>query len=106
MILKQNTTMALIVLVCMGVSQPVFADDPMGKLGRGAANTLTAWLEINKSVYEKSVEKDPFAGVTEGLWVGVLNAAHRALVGIYEIATFPFPNEEGYEPILEPEYVF
>ena len=95
------------ILVCaVFCSTPAFAQDPFTKLGRGVANALTGWVEITKSVYQTSVEQNPFAGVTVGLVKGAGAALHRTGAGLYEVATFPVPLPQNYSPAIEPEYVF
>lgn len=83
-----------------------FAQDAFSKLGRGLANTLTGWVELPKNVYDTSVEDNAFTGMTLGLAKGAGMTLVRTGAGIFEIATFPFPLPEDYEPLLEPEYVF
>lgn len=102
---KFFTSMLLVILL---VIFPVvcYAQEPFTKLGRGAANALTGWVELPKNVYSTSVENNPFAGLTLGLAKGFGMAIVRTGAGLYEILTFPFPLPEHYKPILEPEYVF
>jgi putative exosortase-associated protein (TIGR04073 family) len=83
-----------------------FAEDAFTKLGRGVANTLTGWVELPKNVYDTSLEENTFTGMTLGLAKGAGMTLVRTASGIFEIATFPFPLPENYEPLLEPEYVF
>jgi putative exosortase-associated protein (TIGR04073 family) len=83
-----------------------FAQDAFSKLGRGVANTLTGWVELPKNVYDTSVEDNALTGMTLGLAKGAGMTLVRMGAGIFEIATFPFPLPEDYEPLLEPEYIF
>ncbi len=41
------------------------------------------------------------SGLTKGAVVGIFNTVVRAFAGVYEIATFPVPVPQGYEPILD-----
>ena len=93
-------------ILIMASTSICFAQDAFTKLGRGAANTLTGWVELPKNVYDTSVENNTFAGMTLGLAKGAGMALVRTGSGIFELATFPFPLPEEYKPILEPEYVF
>ncbi len=103
---KALLTVYIAVLAMLLVSKVCFADDPFTKLGRGAANTLTGWIELPKNIYNTSVQDNAFAGITLGLAKGAGMTLVRTGAGIYEIATFPFPLPSDYKPILEPEYVF
>ncbi len=85
---------------------PARAEDPLTKLGRGVANILTGWVEIPKTVYNMSVEQNPFKGLTVGLLKGTGEAFHRTGAGIYDAATFPIAVPANYESPIDPEYVF
>lgn len=86
--------------------QSASAEDPFTKLGRGVANALTGWVEVTKSIYQTSVEENPFAGLTSGLAKGAAAAFKRTGAGLYDVATFPLPVPENYSSPIEPEYVF
>lgn len=83
-----------------------YAQDPFTKLGRGAANVLTGWIEIPKGVSAESSETNWLSGVTVGLAKGLGMGIVRTISGAYEVVTFPFPAPAEYKPVLEPEYVF
>ena len=92
-------------------TQPVAAEgmDPgmaISKLGRGAVNTVTGWVEIPKRVQETSAESGAAAGFTWGLLRGLGYGIVRTAAGLYEIISFPFPAPPDYAPVMEPEYVF
>jgi len=95
--------LALILLI--GAADVVYAQDMSKKLGRGLANILTGWIELPKNIYDTSVEENVFSGLTLGLAKGVGMTVVRTGAGVYETATFPFPLPEGYEPIVEPEFL-
>ena len=44
------------------------------------------------------------AGWTEGFAKGLGMTIVRPAIGVYELATAPFPAPPNFEPILEPEY--
>jgi putative exosortase-associated protein (TIGR04073 family) len=101
------------IILCLGilmvltlVASTSYAQDPAKKLGRGVANVLTGWVELPKNIYDTSVEDNPLSGLTIGLAKGVGMTIVRTGAGVYETVTFPFPIPEGYEPVLEPEFVF
>ena len=81
------------------------ADNAFSKLGRGAANTLTGWLEVPKNIYLVSSEKNPLLGLTWGLTKGLGLGVVRTTVGVFEVVTFPFPITGSYQPLIYPEYV-
>ena len=97
--------LCVVVVMIMGVADVVCAQDMSKKLGRGVANILTGWIELPKNIYDTSVEENAFSGITMGLARGVGMTVVRTGAGVYEAVTFPFPLPEGYEPIVEPEYL-
>ena len=92
-------------LVILGLNPAYAQDNAFSKLGRGAANTLTGWIEIPKNVYEISSKDHPLKGISLGLIKGLGLGIVRTAVGLYEVVTFPFPIPEHYGPIIKPEYV-
>ncbi len=82
------------------------AGDALTKLGRGLANCVTFPIEIPNQISKTNNSEGPAAAATVGVVKGVVMAAFRAVVGVYEVATFPFPVPECYKPILtDPEYM-
>ncbi len=101
------------IIICVAImmvlniaSSESYAQDPAKKLARGLGNVLTGWIELPKNIYDTSVEDNPLSGLTIGLAKGVGMTIVRTGAGIYETVTFPFPIPAGYEPVLEPEFVF
>ena len=76
------------------------------KLGRGAANVLTGWVEVPKRIYETSQLQGAAAGATWGVLRGIGYGLVRTAAGFYETFTFPFPAPPDYAPVITPEYVF
>ena len=76
------------------------------KLTRGFINIVTGWVEIPKRVHETSQTSGAAAGWTWGLLRGFGHGFIRTAAGFYEFFTFPFPAPPGYEPVIQPEYVF
>ena len=98
-------------LVVLATASPVSADSmdtgqAFTKLTRGAANTLTGWVEIPKRIHETSQLSGSASGFTWGLLRGFGYGYIRTVSGLYEVFTFPYPAPSGYETVLEPEYVF
>ena len=104
--LLKGLIIGVAVVAILGMATQCYAQDPMKKLGRGIANVLSGWIELPKNIYDTSVESNAFAGITIGAAKGIGMTVVRTGAGIYETVTFPFPLPEGYEPILEPEYIF
>lgn len=79
--------------------------DAWRKLGRGLANIVTFPLEIPYQISKANISDGPVAAMTWGVVKGVGMTGFRALVGVYETISFPFPYPEGYKPILtDPEF--
>ena len=76
------------------------------KLGRGAVNTVTGWVEVPKRIHETAQQSGPWAGITWGLLRGLGYGFIRTAGGLYEAVTFPFPAPPGYRSVIQPEYVF
>ena len=102
----KNSVFGLALAALIMLPAAARADDALTKLGRGAANTLTGWVEIPKNVYNTSKESDTLSGMTLGLAKGIGMGIVRTGSGIFEIVTFPFAVPKDYKPLLEPEYVF
>ena len=82
------------------------ASGAFSKLGRGAVNTLTGWVEVPKRVHETAQRSGPWVGITWGLLRGLGYGFIRTAGGLYEAVTFPFPAPPGYRSVIQPEYVF
>jgi len=79
---------------------------PFTKAGRGAINTITGWVEIPKRIQEEWDVSGPAMGFTWGLVKGFGYGFVRTAAGLYELVTFPFPAPPGFEPVIQPEFVF
>ena len=79
---------------------------PLRKLSRGLANTVTGVLEVPITIAAVSQEEGPVAGMSWGLFLGTGAALTRTAVGLIEALTFPFPlPSTGYAPLLRPEFL-
>ena len=76
---------------------------PEKKLGRGLNNvTEFARLgEMRRSMEQTALWDSPSEVYTTGVIRGFNRSLARTLLGVYEIATFPFPS---YEPLFTPKY--
>lgn len=74
------------------------------KAQRGFLNVALSPFEISNEL-SKEVRNDtvPPSWVA-GLGRGMFYTVGRALVGVYEMVTFPLPWPDCYKPILQPEF--
>ena len=87
-------------------AEPMEAGKAFSKLTRGFVNIVTGWVEVPKRIQETSQISGAAAGFTWGLLRGIGHGFIRTAAGFYEFFTFPFPAPPGYEPVIQPEYVF
>lgn len=75
------------------------------KLGRGVANILTFPLEVPHQISDVSNIEGPTAGLTYGLFKGIVMMVVRLGSGLYETVTFMAPVPPDYKPLLtDPEF--
>jgi len=92
-------------IISLGFAPMASADHMGTKLGRGILNVATCWMEVPNQIENRIAEDGPGAGGTVGVFEGIGMTVARAVVGVYEIATFPIPLPDDYEPILkDPAY--
>jgi putative exosortase-associated protein (TIGR04073 family) len=104
--MKKILSVLVVLVMMLSVCGVSFADDAVDKLGRGLSNVITSPLEIPRGMGHAGEKNGFFAGVTTGLLKGTANFVKRALVGAFEVATFPVPVPEDYAPIIDdPEYI-
>jgi len=76
------------------------------KLQRGFLNVALSPIEISNEL-SKEVRNDTFPpSWVAGLGRGSIYAMGRALVGVYEMVTFPIPYPANYKPVLQPEFAW
>ena len=92
------TTAAVIATGCAG---------PSRKLGRGVANVTEPLRmgEMRRSMEQYYVAYGPDISYTAGFFHGLGKTVGRTAVGVYEIVTFPIPDQgrDGYGPVLKPD---
>jgi len=99
--MKMRSVAAVLVFVwTLGGTGIARADDPLAKFSRGVCNILTCYAEVQNQAKKVKDEQGSFAGMTYGLVKGLVMTGMRALVGIFEVATCPFPWPPEYKPIL------
>jgi putative exosortase-associated protein (TIGR04073 family) len=75
------------------------------KFRRGFCNLFTFHMEVGHQMTEEGKQGGPTQAATMGLAKGLGAAGLRALAGVYEVLTFPFPFPPKYEPMLkDPEF--
>lgn len=75
------------------------------KFRRGFCNLFTFHMEVGQQMTEEGKKGGPMQAGTLGLVKGLGAAGLRALSGVYEVLTFPFPFPPKYEPIMNsPEF--
>ena len=103
----------LLLAAFLMVSQTAFAAELEGpgflrKLQRGFLNIVFSPMEISTALAQEkaeNAEQMPPSWMS-GLARGTAFMGGRALAGVYEIVTFPFPLPKNYEPIVSPEFAW
>ena len=104
---KKVFVIGLIFLVVVGLAMPAYCDDALKKLGRGICNVITSPFELFLQPSRVNNSDGPMAGFTYGVLKGIGMTGLRAIVGVYEVVTFPIPVPKNYEPLLkDPEFFF
>ncbi|MGB2662222.1 MAG: exosortase system-associated protein, TIGR04073 family [Candidatus Omnitrophota bacterium] len=102
--MKKFVAVVIIAGLLFSFAVQSYADGPMDKLKRGATNLALSPLELPNAVWsdwEMGTAEAFFEGATWGVLQGVFNIAKRAVVGTFEIITFPVPFPKDYKPILD-----
>jgi len=95
----------LVVFIAGILPGTALAGTPVKKLGRGLANVVTSPIEFFSGISHANNENGFMAALTWGVIRGLAKTVQRAVVGVYEVATFPIPIPRDYEPIMEdPEF--
>ncbi len=90
------------------IPKPTVFQKRIEKLGRGLTNILFGWTEIPLTWHD-GVQRHK--ALTEIIGTSTIKGITKALLrtgtGVYETVTFPADtNQNAYEPMLEPEYLF
>lgn len=105
--MKKVTAFILVLIFAFSLVAPAYCeiDGAIKKLGRGLCNAVTFPLEVPEQMKRVSDAEGPMAGLTYGILKGAFMMCVRAVVGVYETATFPLPIPQDYKPILnDPEF--
>ena len=98
---------SLLLTVCVAATvnadiqaPPASEQGPTRKLGRGLSNLLFAVTDWQQTIAETN-DNEGNSAVAYGFIKGAGRFFTRTGVGLYEIATFPFPLNKGkYSPVL------
>ena len=105
--MKKSVVVILAFLLIFGLTMPAYCAGPITKLGRGFSNLLTFPCEVPWQIEQAGKQNGITAAWSYGILNGIFMAGVRAVVGAYEVATFPVPFPGNFEPILtDPEFFF
>ena len=93
--MKRLMITAALAAILLAGARPVWAQDPVHKLGCGLTNVFTGWIEVPKQTYLGTRQDNPIIGVSGGLFKGLANTVLRAAIGLYDVVTFPIPSPRG-----------
>ncbi|HNV85492.1 MAG TPA: exosortase system-associated protein, TIGR04073 family [Candidatus Omnitrophota bacterium] len=82
------------------VLEGTYSEKISDKLGRGVENLFVGWLEIPYEIRKVSKEKNAWQGATVGFGKGIAYTVGRMATGVYEIVTFPYPQEPIF-PLMD-----
>ena len=103
---KVALLMAVIAFMVSFSSPASAGDDPLRKLGRGLSNCISFPMEFPSQISKVNNSDGPMAACSYGVVKGAVMCIFRAVVGVYEVATFPIPVPRAYKPILtDPEFM-
>jgi putative exosortase-associated protein (TIGR04073 family) len=90
------------------IPHPTKLQKRLEKLGRGLSNVLFGWSEIPLA-WDRGIQHgQPLTQIlAHGTVVGTTKFFMRLGIGIYEVFGFYTENPKGgYDPMIEPEYLF
>jgi putative exosortase-associated protein (TIGR04073 family) len=104
--MKKLAVLVLILTLLLTFAAPVFANEPKDKLSRGAANVLSALVEVPQNIdIEWKKSNNAGIGIFTGFFKGLFWGFARGVSGLWDVLTFPFPKPTDYGSIIQPEYV-
>jgi len=105
--MKKLFSICLVLLIILSISTPGYCNGPIKKLTRGVSNIATFPFEMYNRIKETNDRSGVMMAATYGVVEGFAMMVFRLAAGMYEVATFPIPMPEKYEPILkDPEFFF
>ncbi len=115
MITRRLIAGAFGLVAACALAAPVNADDvaPRSywdavarKLGRGFANVCSAPAEFIRMPTLIARREGGMAGVTVGAAQGFREFIKREAAGLIEMATFPIPFPNEFQPLVRPEFIY
>ena len=100
----------LILLLCAFLPSALYAAEieeagtALRKLQRGFVNIALSPFEIASELHKANQKDTAIPSWMIGSVKGIGMTTGRALTGVYELVTFPFPIPSGYQPIIHPEF--
>lgn len=82
------------------VQHESYSRQVLHKLGRGLHDVVLSPIEVPRLIYKEFELNGPVASIFAGPFEGLGYMVRRLLVGVYEVVTFPIPQD----PILDPEF--
>ncbi len=79
---------------------------PIRKLQRGFLNIALSPFDIAYQFHEERNRQTFPPSWFLAMGRGSCYAIGRALTGVYEMVTFPFPYPANYEPVIQPEFAW
>jgi putative exosortase-associated protein (TIGR04073 family) len=114
MVRSRGWVSGVVVLLCLfslaapaavSAGETATTGHPGRKLGRGLANLLLGAADIPHYISDVNTRYGAAAATFYGPIKGVGHMVHRALIGAFEVLTFPIPLKDvGYGPLIQPEY--
>jgi len=105
--MKRMFALIIVVVLALSLAAPAYCDDMLKKFSRGICNVLTSPFEFPEQIKNVNQSDGPMASATWGVLKGLGMIGVRAVVGVYEVLTFPIPCPKDYKPILtNPEFFF
>ena len=80
-----------------------YATGAATKFGRGFVNLVSGWTELGVQTWRGAEAQGP-AGAAIGFGRGIVMVVLRTLAGAYEVATFPVPLPENWQPPITPGF--
>ena len=108
----KKTILSFVLLISLALVPSLFAAElaPEGtavsKLQRGFLNVALSPIELSYALAQEKKHDDFIPSWMAGVGRGSFFTLGRALAGVYEMLTAPFPLPAGYEPVVYPELVW
>ena len=101
--MKLFVSCLVVVAIALSFSCAAFAEGrgPLEKFTTGVKNIITSPGEVLYSVMDDRTGSGMAAGKSHGLLEGASRFIVKLTTGVVEVATFPLPWPNSYDPILD-----